>query len=315
MTEPAIVSPPVPAETAPRRRVAMIYNPAAGWHGPRRLKPFTQAVEALGCAVEMLPTQGPGDATRIAGELDHERCDAVVVAGGDGTINETLNGLAADAPPLGIIPMGTANVLAAELGLPGRPAELARLIVHGPSRTIQLGQLTGPALPQPRRFVMMAGVGFDAQVVAMVDTRLKRRIGKGAYWWTSLDLLARWQGVRYSVRIDGQEWEVASVIVANGHFYGGRFVCAPEACLQDDLLHVCLFFRHGHLAIGRYGFALVTGGLAGLPESWYRIVPARKLDISVHGGVGGEVQGDGDIIGHLPGTLEMCPHRTPLLMP
>lgn len=231
----------------------------------------------------------------------------MVAAGGDGTINEVINGLAVHgeaAPPLGIVPLGTANVLAGELGLPGDARAIAEVLAHGCVRTLYPGIVNG------RRFAMMVGAGFDAHVVAALDLRLKRIIGKLAYGIGALAQLRAYRPVAYRVAVDGQVWDVASVIVAKGRFYGGRFVCAPEARLTDPILHVCLFPRIGRWNTLRYAAAVLLGVIHRLPD--YRIVTADR--ITIDGPVGEVVQADGDITARLPLTISLSPQPLSVLV-
>jgi len=219
-----------------------------------------------------------------------------------------VNGLAGAAGPrlpLALLPMGTANVLANEIGLGRDPAAIARGIAEGAARPIALGRANG------RRFTMMAGVGFDAHVVAGVDRGLKRLIGKGAYVVESLRQLSRFGFPRYRVEVDGVAYDAASVIVARGRFYGGRFVCAPAAGLETAQLHVCLFGRGGRWAVLRYAVALMLGVLPRLPD--YRIVPGQVVLIT--GPAGDPVQADGDIVAHLPVRIDLDPTALSLVVP
>ena len=161
------------SETA-ARRLLIIFNPAAGWRRRQRLAPVLTRLREHGCALVLRETQAPGDAERFAAEVDPDAFDVVVAAGGDGTVNETINGLARSSLPLAVIPLGTANVLAAEIGLRTDPASLARCVAFGEPRPITLGAANG------RRFILMAGAGFDAQVVAGISVPMKRWLGKGA---------------------------------------------------------------------------------------------------------------------------------------
>jgi diacylglycerol kinase family enzyme len=157
----------------------------------------------------------------------------------------------------------------------------------------------------------MAGVGFDAHVVQSVDLGLKRWVGKSAYGLAILRQLRAFTFPEYVVTIDGRTWKTASVLIANGHFYGGRFVCAPAADLRTPTLEVCMFERRGRLSAIGYALAMLTGRLPKL--SSYRILSARKVHID--GGGGEPVQGDGDIIGHLDVTIEIVPQALHLVYP
>ncbi len=258
-----------------------------------------------GCAVDLRETQAPGDAERFAAEADPAAFDVVVAAGGDGTVNETINGLARSGLPLGLIPLGTANVLATEIGLRTDPASLARCVALGRPRPVTLGVANG------RRFILMAGAGFDAHVVAGVSVPMKRRLGKGAYVLSTLRQLLVFTFPSYEVLIDNTAQHAASVIVANGRYYGGRFVCAPDASLESATLRVCLFERSGRRATIGYALAMFTGRLPKL--SSFRVIEARRIEI--RGRPGEPLQGDGDIIGELDVAIEVLPNALDLIYP
>jgi YegS/Rv2252/BmrU family lipid kinase len=280
-------------------------NPAAGWRRRQRLAPVLTRLRDHGCTLVLRETQAPGDAERFAAEVDPDAFDVVVAAGGDGTVNETINGLARSGLPLAVIPLGTANVLAAEIGLRTDPASLARCVAFGQPRPITLGAANG------RRFILMAGAGFDAHVVAGVSVPMKRWLGKGAYVLSTLHQLLVFTFPTYEVLIDNTARRVASVIVTNARYYGGRFVCAPDASLESDTLQVCLFERAGRLAAIGYALALFTGRLPEL--STYRVIEARRVEI--RGRPGEPLQGDGDVIGQLDVAIEVLPNALELIYP
>ncbi|AWJ85384.1 lipid kinase [Azospirillum sp. TSH58] len=295
---------------ATRRRLLIIHNPVAGARRARRLGAALAVLEQRhGAVVTLQATGGRGDAEAMARAVAPGAFDAVVAAGGDGTINEVVNGLGArggdSAIPLGIVPLGTGNVLAHELGLPLDAEGAARVLAEGRTLPVHLGVANG------RAFAMMAGAGLDARVVEGVDTRLKRLIGKGAYAVETLARIAAGGGGPYRLAVDGGEpVEVASVIVARGHFYGGRFVCAPDARLTDPRLHVCLFPRMGRGNALRYLWGVAAGRLPRFPD--YRILPARR--VVIEGPAGEPVQGDGDVIARLPVEIALAPWILPVLV-
>jgi YegS/Rv2252/BmrU family lipid kinase len=283
----------------------VILNPAAGWRRRQRLVPVLARLREHGCAFELRETQAPGDAERFAAAADRDAFDVVVAAGGDGTVNETINGLARSGLPLGLIPLGTANVLAAEIGLRTDPTSLARCVALGRPRPITLGVANG------RRFILMAGAGFDAHVVAGVSVPMKRRLGKGAYILSSCRQLLMFTFPTYEVLIDNAARHAASVIVANARYYGGPFVCAPGASLESETLRVCLFERGGRRAAIGYALALFAGRLPRL--STYRVIEARRIEI--RGRPGEPLQGDADVIGELDVAIEVLPHALDLIYP
>lgn len=283
-------------------RILVVYNPIAGRRRRRFLSRVLEALERRGLSVRLEPTKKRGDAEDLARGADADR---IVVAGGDGTINEALNGLPENGPPLAVIPLGTANVLAHELGVAAGADAVADAIVEGSPRDVTLGVVNG------RRFSMMAGVGFDAHVVRDVDTKLKRAIGKGAYMIETLRQLMKFAPRYYDVRIDGVAYRAASVILCNGHYYGGRFVAAPNARLDVPEFQAVLFGRAGQWATIRYAVALALGRLPYLAD--VTILPARVVEID--GAPDEPVQADGDIVTHLPARFEAKPRAARLVGP
>ncbi len=294
-------------------RWVVIHNPTAGWRRARRLARLLDRLTAAGRPATVMRTARPGDAeafARAAAADDNTR--AVIVAGGDGTINEAVNGLAVNglagrAVALGVVPLGTANVLAHELGIGHSLRRAAGVLATGHTRSIRLGTVGG------RRFTMMAGVGFDAQIVHGVDPAWKRRLGKGAYAVAGFRAFLAYRPRRYGITVDGVAFEAASVVCCNGHFYGGRFVLAPAARLDDGQLHVVLFERAGRLAVLRYVAALALGIIPRLPD--VRTVPGRCVTIAALDGAAEPVQADGDIVAHLPVTIAVAATATPVFAP
>lgn len=244
----------------------------------------------LGCVVTLRATTARGDAEAIARVADPAAFDLVAVAGGDGTINEVINGLAQSALPLALIPLGTANVLAHEIGLRLNPRDIAQAIADGAARDVYLGQAND------RRFVMMVGIGIDARIVEGIDPRLKRIGGKLAYVWSGFRSILSDRPVQYRLSIDGAPHTAAAAIVAKGHFYGGTFVLARDARLDAPTLQVVLLERPGRWNVVRYGVAIALGRLDRLPD--VRILAART--VTIDGNAGEAVQADGDLAGRLP---------------
>ncbi|MFQ5468432.1 MAG: diacylglycerol/lipid kinase family protein [Kiloniellaceae bacterium] len=291
-------------------RPVMIYNPVAGRARAGLFRACLAALEAGGCAPTVRATRGPGEARALACAAAVEGADLVIAAGGDGTIGEIVNGLAGTRVPLAIVPLGTANVLAREIGLDPKPAAVARAILAGGVRAVCLGRLRGHGGPA-RLFVQMAGAGFDAHVVAGVNLGLKRLVGKGAYVAASLWRFAVFPFPTYRVTVDGAEYQAASVVVANGRHYGGPYTCAPDARLEQPCFHVGLFMCPGALAAARYAGALARGTLATRAD--YRLITGRR--VAIDGPPGDPVQADGDVAARLPVEIEIMPAALDLMVP
>jgi YegS/Rv2252/BmrU family lipid kinase len=285
----------MPCSDAVHRRVAIVFNPAAGRSRRSRLTTVADKVKSLGCHVTVLETNAPGHAEAIVRALNDADFDIIAAAGGDGTVNEVVNGLQGKSMALAVIPLGTANVLADEVGLGRKADRIAEAIAHGAVRPIRVGTANG------RRFVMMAGAGFDAEVVDGVRLDLKKIIGPLAYVWEMIRQAFLYRFVGCDVQIDGQMYWAVSAIVCNGRSYGGPFTAAPDADLEADDFQVVLFERSGWFNVLRYGLALVFGRLPYLSD--IRIVPGRH--IVIRGGDGAPVQADGDILARLPVAIQV----------
>jgi diacylglycerol kinase (ATP) len=293
------------------RRLLVIYNPTAGSRARRRLAGWLACLDRQGAAVTLRETTGPRHAEELARAADPTAVDAVIVAGGDGTINEAVNGLAGSPLPLGILPLGTANVLAGEIGLPRRAAALARILAFAPARPIWPGEAMADGASVGRRFLIMAGIGFDADVVEALDLALKRRFGKLAYVASILARLRNYRARSYRAELDGVPVESASLVAAKAHFYGGRFVLAPAARLDEPMFHVVLFGRADRAAALGYLAAMAAGVLQRCPS--VRIVPARQVRLIEPRGAA--VQIDGDIHIRLPVTLRIAATPLQLIQP
>jgi YegS/Rv2252/BmrU family lipid kinase len=289
--------------------LSIIHNPTAG--GAKRLRRVLSALERQGFVLELSETKARGDATRLAEAAAAEGTSLILASGGDGTIAEVVNGLAGSQTALAIFPAGTANVLAREWGVTGGADQLLSALDAGETTEISLGALRGQGADarKPWYFTTMAGIGFDAHVVAGVSLELKRAIGKGAYVWAAGQMLLRHDQARYRVTIDGAEREAASLIVSNGRFYAGRYLVAPEANLTGPEFHVGLLRSGGRGAILASAWAMGRGSLA--EHKNYKIIKGRNVEVS--GPVGDPVQADGDIVASLPVRIEICPKALRLL--
>jgi diacylglycerol kinase (ATP) len=280
------------AERVQRRRVLIIVNPAAGRarSSRRRLDRVVAALDRLGCTV-VLRRAGPasGDAERLAREAEADFA-VIVAAGGDGTLNAVVNGIAGTPRTVALLPLGTVNVLAREIGLPRNPERLAELIAAGPARAIWPGRVGD------RRFLTMASCGFDAETVAAVNPRLKHHVGRLAFAWAIVVCLWRYRACELGVRVDGVDHRAATVIAAKGRFYAGSYVIAPRADLAEPMLDLVLFQRSGRLAVLRYLGALLFGRVARRKDITF--LRSRQAFVSAAEAVA--VQADGELVARLP---------------
>ncbi len=291
-------------------RLFVVFNPTAGARGRRRLDMVCRALGPKGVAVTIAQTMSPGHAEALARQAVRDGAPLVVAAGGDGTIAEAANGLAGSNAALGVIPLGTANVIAHEWGLPFEVEAIADALAARRTRLMR------PLLARfgdgtARLVLQMLGVGLDSAVVASLDGGLKRRLGKGAYVLETVRQIFTWPFPRLAIRVDGEALEVAQAIATKGRFYGGRLLLAPLARADAPGFVACLFPHRSRLAAIRAGLALPLNLLPSLGSVSFR--HAQSLEITAPAGL--PVQADGDLIGRTPVVVTHAETAIPLIVP
>jgi diacylglycerol kinase family enzyme len=274
-----------------RRFIHIIVNPVAGARRPDLLHDVIARLRRSGANVTLEETTGPGDAVWMAARTAMRgMVDVVVAAGGDGTINEVASGLRGESVPMGIIPLGTANVLAIELGLKSKAGEIADMLLAGPARLIGTGWV------QDRIFLMMVGIGFDGTVIHTVNPALKRCFGKGGVIWAGLKVW--WRGPARKIRlvVDGHEKQAQWVVALNGRYFAGPYVLARDGAIFEPGLRLFLFRKGGRFAFARYLIALGLGIVERLSD--VEVLQARHVTITSDVSV--DVEVDGDARGALP---------------
>jgi diacylglycerol kinase (ATP) len=292
-------------------RACVIFNPVAkgdkARHFQRHLDDF-----ASRCTFKL--TAGPEDARRLAAEAVREGIEVVVAAGGDGTVNEVLNGIG-DVPGgfesarLGVLPLGTVNVFARELALP--------LKLHAAWQTVLEGRETRIDLPHVehlggsrRYFVQLAGAGLDARAVELVDWSLKKKVGPLAYVYAGLKALL--QPLSNITVTAGTQSETGQlVLIGNGRFYGGDYQLFPEASLTDGVLDACVFPRVNFLTLLRCGPGLLLRRK--IATSQVRWVRGQELVLKSSQDTPMEL--DGELAGRLPATFRVQRQALRVIVP
>lgn len=282
----------------------VIFNPRSGAHKRRNrateIQNYIQLLHRYGITAEPWPTTGPNDATRLAHEAVIKGVDLVIASGGDGTLNEVLQGMARSQIPLGIFPGGTANVLANDLNIPSNPEANARFMAAGNRRPITVG------LAGNRYFFLMAGIGLDAAMVKNVDASLKAKLGEGAYLLSGLQHLVK-QPQTFTVEVNGQSYQSGFVVIGNSKGYGGGFSLTPHASLFDPHFEVSIFppksFGFEYLP-----FAITT--LVSSVDKMKRVIKLQSSHIKAYGLETNQpwVQVDGELLGPLPMEFSAIPH-------
>lgn len=236
------------------RSAVLIFNPAAGRHRAEALATLlTSILAARGWDAEPRATLGPGDATRIAREAARAGVDAIFVLGGDGTLREAAAGILGTPLALGFLPIGTANVMAFALGLPGRPLRAAQLADRLEAVTVDVGWCGA----EP--FLMMASAGLDGAALGAIRPTLKRRFGRVGVAVAGVEAWWRYGYPAIAVEAHGTRTEATLVVAANIPFYGGPLRIAPGAAFDDGQLDLILFRGRGRRAALAFARDLALG--------------------------------------------------------
>lgn len=289
-------------------RIVIIFNPAAGARRRARLHAALDLLRGIGLRLEVVETRQRGDATGLAREAAAGG-GTIVAAGGDGTIAEVAAGLVGSDAALGILPLGTANVFALELGIPLSAESAAMVLAMGRTVPFRPGEMRGSGA-SGQIFVQMIGAGLDAAVVHALPPRLKRALGKGAYALQTMREILRHHAAPLRVVADGQEILAHSAVVTKGRLYAGRFVIAPDANARADDFHVVILPQPRKRDAMRHAAALPLGMLPRLPE--VRILRASTVSID---GADGPLQADGDAAGLLPAQVAPASELIRLVVP
>ncbi len=262
-------------------------------------------------------TTAPGDARRLAATAIAEGFDVIVAAGGDGTVNEVLNGFA-DAPDgftrarLGVLPLGTVNVFAREMKIPLRLESAWAMLRRGRDRTIDLGRVDylEEGKPAWRYFVQLAGAGLDARAVELVSWKLKTHAGPLAYVVAGIQALTERQP-RIRVTADGKEYAGELVLFGNGRYYGGAFEFFLGASLSDGFLDARILPSVSTAAMVR----LVPGLLLRqkLAAQHATVLRAKKMELTSEPPASFEL--DGEWVGNLPATFSAEPKKLRVVVP
>ncbi len=293
-------------------RTCIILNPAARSERAKRLK---SQIEALADGVTIKYTEGPGDAEAKAERAVEQGYKVIVAAGGDGTINEVVNGLTGFSEDdgkrpdvtLGILPIGTINVFSMELGIPSDLEKAWETIVRGKTRLVDL------ASANDHRFVQLAGVGFDAQIVARTEWKSKKMLGPLSYVLTGAQIVTE-KPPKIVVRTEeGKTYKGSFVLIGNGRFYGGPFPIFKEAQLDDGLLDICIFEQMNPLALVWYLQGILTGKHTTFPD--VRYFKSRAVRVEADGDERVPVEVDGELLGFLPCDFRVSPKALRVLLP
>jgi YegS/Rv2252/BmrU family lipid kinase len=309
------------------RKVALIHNPASGIRSTRHGTAIEEALAVLrnaGAHAEAFETHGPGTAIELARQAVRDGFDSVIACGGDGTVNEVLQALVGTDVALGVLPLGTANALAANLGLRGSPADSARLLATAPRVRVPVGRIssTGAAAAlNSRYFTVAAGIGADALLLSRMDPALKRRFGYLLYLVEALRVWATHSFPLFEASfINGSGVphveEISQLLAVRVRNFGGVLRdFAPGATLYSHSLHLVAFNTRSRLDYFRFLMAVVFGRHTF--SRHIHLIRADSVDCRSSNGVRNciSAEADGEVLGQLPVRIEIVPDAISLLIP
>jgi YegS/Rv2252/BmrU family lipid kinase len=308
------------------RKVALIYNPVSGKPHVRREAQIAAALAELrraGVAADAIETRAPGSAGEQARKAVAQGCDAVLACGGDGTVNEILQGMVGTEAALGVVPLGTANALAIDLGLPAAADKAARTLLDYEPVRIAVGRISyyrRDRQAASRYFTVAAGIGPDAHLMYHLNAQLKRRYGYPVYIAEALRVWATHSYPFFDVELcagSGTRTERVSQVLAVRICDFGRMLrrLAPGAALRHNHLRLVLFKTRSRFQYLRYMTAVLFGFEPRVRD--IEVLDATAVECSLPAGADSRtyVEADGELLGTLPAKLEIVPNAVKLLMP
>jgi len=310
------------------RRVALIYNPMSGQHPEERTKLIADVAAVLvgaGIEVRAIATESPESAGRQAQEAVRDGCDTVLACGGDGTVHEVLQRMVGGTAALGVIPMGTANALATDLGLSSSPVKAVKMLLTATPVRISVGHVFYQSVeggPRSRYFIVAAGVGADAFFFSRLDSRLKQRFGYVVYLVEALRLWATYKFPMFIASFmevgseTPREVEASQLLAVRISNFGGLVNnLVPGASLSNDKLRVIAFKTFSRIRYLRF----LTDVLLGRHRYARTIELVKCVSVECRNMEGSAeqlfVEADGELLGTLPVRIEVEPKALTLLIP
>jgi diacylglycerol kinase (ATP) len=290
-------------------KFVIIANPVSGGgRAYRWIQNYARKLEHPGWSIEILTTRARDHAGVLARDLLKDPPDLLGVCGGDGTLNEVATHIPQPPCPIALIPAGTANVVARELGIPLNPARALRTALQMRAvRRVDLGGLND----RMRRFLFVAGIGFDAYVVANVRPGLKKKLGMAAYAAAIVSCLRSYSFPEFQVIVNGQSHTATSCLACNGKSYGGGLLFCPDADMSDGMLDVLILRVNRRLALA----AFLVQAWCGKPAKHDWVCRLRAHALRIEGGADALVQVDGELAGSPPLEISLTDAIFPLVIP
>jgi len=308
-----------PQKNPPLKNAILISNPLAGISIARRPHQISRVCAVLqngGIEATVKFTSGVGHAQQLAREAVNQSCDLIIVCGGDGTINEVINGMADSHVPLAVLPCGTANIVARELCLPRRMQDAARQLASWQRYRLPLGRATWQesGLTRQRYFIAVAGVGFDASVIRRLDLNMKLRLGVVAYAWEAVRQVLRYDFPAFECTVNGAKISATFAVIQRSSRYAGWLQLARPHSIGKPDFSCCFFGSTSRSRYFRYALGVLTHTHHRLQDVKLICGPAvhctnERTESTVYFEV------DGEIAGQIPASFEVVPDALTLLAP
>lgn len=279
--------------------IVIISNPTARSSSFGKISQATAYLQNKGFETKLFFTEKKGHAEELARDAVKKEPHIIIAAGGDGTINEVVNGMVMSETPLAILPLGTTNVLARELSIPDSVKDAMERATAGQIRSVCLGKIevSPESIPVVRYFCLMAGVGFDAKAVYDVNSTLKKISGKGAYILSGISNLIHYYPSELIFSVDGKQYTGYAAIIGNASRYGGNFKITPDADIHDPYFYLCIFKGRTRTDLLRYAAGVIRG--THLKQKDVLYLKAEQICITGNA----HIQLDGDRFGTTPATI------------
>lgn len=273
----------------------------------RQLEQVRKKLQQQGWRVDLSQTDGPGSGHRLASQAVAAGADMVISAGGDGTLNEIIQGLAGTNVALGVLPMGTMNVWAREAGIPLNLAGALQVLLNGEPRRMDLGTVNG------RYFLLFAGIGADAKITSIIERHFLKRLGLFSYIVAGAVVGLGPLDFHLRLRLDDRSFRTRAslIIIGNTRLYGGLMTFTHQAYGDDGLLDMCIIRRQG--VLGR--LRVVLNAFRKRYPLGARVSYERFRTVTIDSPIPVPIEVDGEPIGTLPAVFRVAPQMLTVIVP
>lgn len=290
-----------------RSSVLVIGNPGAGSFSRKRLDKAIKPLYGQGAKTEVILSKKKGDAEIIAKEALKENPSMILIAGGDGTINDVANSLVMSDIDVGILPMGTVNILSREVGIPKNLKKALTQILQGKRHKIPLGRVFSLSDKSVRYFLLMVDIGYGGRTVYEMNATIKNISSRSAYILSGIKNIAKRDQEKLTFYIDGTKYDGYHAIVGNVSRYGGNFRVTPDASLESSEFFICIFEKGKRVDLAKYVLGVLTGRI----HKFNNVVYLKCKEIIIEGSA--HIQIDGNYFGKTPVKIDAIQNALSLL--